>query len=665
MRKGQVCLWILGSALFAVIVVGGFRDLSSTAYAQGNILAARIYGVDLTRFPTVTVSLQVINLNDGVPVSEKPQVVSIVEDGQELPAKEAAIQSVEMGADIVILLDASQSIVSPASRGYTGKSRLDEARDVVRSIASSKGSKSRLALLAPVGPDLVFIGLSAREGNPLTENGNLIANALEEMNFPPRPRGQEATPLFDLLGRALETLYQAPGRSMRPGMIIVLSDGIDFLSDQQVVDVTTRAREKQIIVHAIQIGPAMGKGSERAMENLRRIAAQTGGQVWIYQGENIKPFYESLRAWERVALIQYRSRVRESAQHQIRIRLNVGGQMLETGTQYALTIRPPAVQIEWEGGEEIDAGEIMSLPVIIRIEWTDQRDAYRVKAMSIRVGEALVPFVQEGDPQWEGSRVTLRGTVDLAGSPEGAYALQVDVEDDLGLRAQSRGPLIRRPAAPPPPVTRRGLQDVLPFLSCGIALAALMVAVFAFARSPRLREAAATMTQPIVQRIKEVTEPFFPGGAARSSEPVRAWLVVVEGESEQRQIPIRSTHVRLGRDETLVNIVFSDRSVSRLHCRIEEVEAGVFMIYDEGSTSGTYVNYEQVPINGMRLQDGDLINLGRVQLQFRLKLEGLERRAPESETPLPKEPSVGDDQTRPFEKVEDEKTRVFQEDQNQ
>jgi predicted component of type VI protein secretion system len=69
----------------------------------------------------------------------------------------------------------------------------------------------------------------------------------------------------------------------------------------------------------------------------------------------------------------------------------------------------------------------------------------------------------------------------------------------------------------------------------------------------------------------------------------------------------------------LAQVILNDRSVSRLHARITEEEAGRFVLYDEGSTSGSYVNYEPVGIKGQWLQHDDIVNLGRVKMQFKLK----------------------------------------------
>jgi hypothetical protein len=129
----------------------------------------------------------------------------------------------------------------------------------------------------------------------------------------------------------------------------VLSDGIDFRSDQQVTDVTQRALNHRIVVHAIQIGPAQGRGSERAMENLRRLAGQTGGKVFIYgrDPDALASFYESIPSWGRIWALSYRSRVRQGGTHEIRVRLDAGGQAMEAQESYAIHLAAPVVEIDW------------------------------------------------------------------------------------------------------------------------------------------------------------------------------------------------------------------------------------------------------------------------------------------------------------------------------
>jgi pSer/pThr/pTyr-binding forkhead associated (FHA) protein len=58
--------------------------------------------------------------------------------------------------------------------------------------------------------------------------------------------------------------------------------------------------------------------------------------------------------------------------------------------------------------------------------------------------------------------------------------------------------------------------------------------------------------------------------------------------------------------------------VSGLHAQITRVAGGGYLIRDQGSVAGTWVNYEPVPAAGRSLEHGDLIHVGRVGLRFRL-----------------------------------------------
>ena len=114
----------------------------------------------------------------------------------------------------------------------------------------------------------------------------------------------------------------------------------------------------------------------------------------------------------------------------------------------------------------------------------------------------------------------------------------------------------------------------------------------------------------------------WPGRHAHGGPRAAAFLQVVEpggGGAPVPNIELLSPALSLGRDGAVAETVFHDRSVSRLHARIVS-EDGEYRIFDSGSTSGTWVNYTPVPPDmGQLLQDGDLINLGRVQLRFQCR----------------------------------------------
>lgn len=69
----------------------------------------------------------------------------------------------------------------------------------------------------------------------------------------------------------------------------------------------------------------------------------------------------------------------------------------------------------------------------------------------------------------------------------------------------------------------------------------------------------------------------------------------------------------IGNDLRCCNIVIGDRHISRRHAQVVFEKSG-FVIYDLGSTNGTYVNGRCVRIH--QLQDGDRVQLGDTTLIF-------------------------------------------------
>lgn len=237
---------------------------------------------------------------------------------------------------------------------------------------------------------------------------------------------------------------------------------------------------------------------------------------------------------------------------------------------------------------------------------------------------------------------------DLSTVGSGAHVMQVRVADELGLVGESPAvPIIVHVFVPPRPSPQI-------YVALAVAFCALALALYVYVKRPAVVTTAVT---GMVSKIKELTEPFIQRGAGLRRQEARAYLVVLEGEENVREpIPLLSENTRLGRDESLVTVVFQNRTVSRLQARIAEEQDSTFHIYDEGSTGGTYVNYEIVPATGQLLQHNDRISLGRVQLQFKLGGIYREERLVETEPSVaqpPGEPGVWPEgegeETRPFE----------------
>ncbi len=98
-----------------------------------------------------------------------------------------------------------------------------------------------------------------------------------------------------------------------------------------------------------------------------------------------------------------------------------------------------------------------------------------------------------------------------------------------------------------------------------------------------------------------------PTGTGPFSPEQNAYLII-----NRQMTPLVKKVIRLGR--LLENdIVFPEVSVSRFHAEIR-FEDGKYVLYDQESTTGTFVNSKK--IERCVLNSGDLISISDIQMMF-------------------------------------------------
>jgi pSer/pThr/pTyr-binding forkhead associated (FHA) protein len=95
-------------------------------------------------------------------------------------------------------------------------------------------------------------------------------------------------------------------------------------------------------------------------------------------------------------------------------------------------------------------------------------------------------------------------------------------------------------------------------------------------------------------------------------------LIITNGPQEGNVIPLLLRTVRIGRATSKADweIGLQDLSVSRPHARMELTEKH-WMLYDLGSSNGTFVNDTPVNEKGRLLRDGDKVTFGNTVTLFR------------------------------------------------
>ena len=95
-------------------------------------------------------------------------------------------------------------------------------------------------------------------------------------------------------------------------------------------------------------------------------------------------------------------------------------------------------------------------------------------------------------------------------------------------------------------------------------------------------------------------------------------FIITNGPQEGNIIPLLLRTVRIGRATSKADweIGLQDLSVSRPHARMELTEKH-WMVYDLGSSNGTFVNDTPVNEKGRLLRDGDKVTFGNTVALFR------------------------------------------------
>ena len=129
---------------------------------------------------------------------------------------------------------------------------------------------------------------------------------------------------------------------------------------------------------------------------------------------------------------------------------------------------------------------------------------------------------------------------------------------------------------------------------------------------------------PKVQSSGAAASSGSSGGSAgpAATPPVQARLVCLSAadsaaELKGKSIPVR-TGDNLGKNSQKSRIVIPDNTVSGLHCTFRFVSGKGWMIRDENSTNGTYVNGVRLPQAGTAsLKNGAKIKTGKEIFEFR------------------------------------------------
>ncbi|MBM3127620.1 MAG: VWA domain-containing protein [Chloroflexi bacterium] len=576
---------------------------------QATILPA-ISQIDTSRFPDLKVFVSAPALPAGVPITPTIANFIVQEDGTRISTPTLSVE--KRGALLHILVDTNADL-----------NELGATREKI-------WLEERKALLELVGDNTNWLDRQNRRdivgaetptndpNHPATAFSNDY-NSFKNFAYSDQTPVRSQVPFDQLLRKGIDTLRQYTKDEGRRRMLVVFTNGIQPNADlAKLQDAADLAKQNNISIFVVYFGSS---DASRSALTLKRIASLANWRYYWYTSlDSIKPVYQQISNFGKLYALAFRSRASASGNHVIRVSLSGGKVESSAEGRYAVDLKPPEIKLTMSGSGIVRTGNAWNstvtdcepkvAPVNLDLSWPDGH--------ARKISKITYSF----DNGPERAATDLPGAsgeffVEVKDLDEGKYTLNVAVEDELGQTQTTALTVPVRINLPFVGQVIRLFTRVFPILALLGSLVVLAIAVYVYRKRPPVIMGAVGALQ---KSVKVATDFFVrPGKGER--KPAKAFLVPISGEDAKiGPIPIFSETTRLGRDDSWANIVLQDTTVSRLHAKIVEEADGNFKIYDEGSRSGTYVNDEEVQMNGQWVHEGDTVAFGKDEFQFKLKL---------------------------------------------
>ena len=609
-----------------LIVPQAFASAQTAAYAE-------VMAINAQNFPQISALVDVYDANGGFVPGLQPADLTVYEDGQ--PREVASVTESTPPVQIVVAINPGPSL---AVRDSTGKPRFD---GVVAALAAWVNS-----LPPESSDDLSLVSLSGSLINHATAKDWLVSlNSF-------KPDFRNTTPNLQSLSIALDTVNtQTAQPGMKRAVLFITSHMDDPNIDNTIAALINKAVESKIRVF-VWFVDAEEYGITPSANAFKSLAQQTNGAFFLFSGTQVFPdpnlYFAPLR---HIYSITYASTLTTAGDHTL-------GLYIETplGTIPALDktfnvdvqppnpffVAPPAQITRQPPAEDPYNPDILNptqqgLEVIV--EFPDGHN---------RALKRAILYVDGQIAQENTSAPFEKFTWDLSPYDQsGQHEIIVEVEDVLGLKKASVSTTVTLTVIPAP----KGIQVVLVRYRsyvilgaiglAGIALLAILLRSRGSRGSSTIEriETRKRLEDPLTQPVAALTDssasaakksktqprkPIAPNWM--QSKPTRvpeatAYLIRLTNGGEPASvapIPVLERDMTFGTDPVQSVYVLDDPSISPLHARIKQTEAGGFMLFDHGSVAGTWVNFEPVTREGHRLKHGDRIHFGQMVYRFDL-----------------------------------------------
>ena len=580
------------AVLLAVLMATGQASAQTTG-------SARLSPPLTEDFPSVRVYLDVRDDAGRRVTGLQPADVRLTEDQAGVADLELA--EVQVGVRQIIVLNTSDGL---RVRDTGGRSRFDVVRQALldgwRTLDASPVGVDDLTLMAAEGTLALHVPSAAE-----------LAARLDAF----RPTFEQPAASLDLLMAALRGPASDDGPAGRPTHILFATGLIETPRDLPVAAAVRLANQTGSTIHVLLLGPASALDLPAAA-SLRLLAQSTGGEFLLLEpGTDLTDLGTRIAGQRLQYQLTYTSPAQSSGIHSLQAIVQQGDlELTSPASLFAINlepaevvfISPPAtIRRQAEGSSDrIEDLQPASWPIEVLVTFPDGHRR-ELQASQLLVDGRVV--AENLEPPFD------RFTWDLRGySASDTHTLTVAVEDQQGLRGVS-SPLSVSLDVAPSPSGFAALRPAMAPLAGALAVLLLGGLLIAGLTASGRRSNATPLPRAAGRR-----PPLRRAGLQRLEEqhPPEAFLV---WESEAGEpIALIGVDLTFGRDAALSSVVLDDPSVSGLHARLLRLADGGYVLKDQGSIGGTYVNFTTLSDAGQRLHHGDRVHIGRLAFRFRL-----------------------------------------------
>ncbi len=589
---------------------------SAFARAQGTA-SLLLFQPNAGTFPSITALMDVFDEQGNFVTGLSAADISILENGQTLGAP-STLEQLGQPLKVVVAINSAPAL---AVRDGLGVSRYDKMTAVLKNWAAARPA-------------------DGSDDFALTWNGGIIASQLSPTNWLARfenfdPALRSSVAGLTSLAFAIDVAQQETPALGSKKAILFISPHLESNDLNALPDLINRARQSNIRVF-VWMGDSSDYFNHRGAQALFDLAQQTGGRYAAFSGSETLPDPEEWVASLRyVYRLTYESAIRETGTHNFSVLLNARG--------LQLTSSPVSLQVEIEPPNPV----LLSPPIqIIRQNLVDQFDIEN----SLPKTQEIAIIVEFNDKIKRSlARATLYVDGEIADENTappfdkftwelsnylvtGEHNLQVEVVDALGLSKKSAVvPVLVTVIQPPGGIAGLILRNrAAVTISVIIAAGLVLLGILFFGGRKTLnvlaerRRARATRFDPLTQPVKMGKDKAdsranpFPW-LRRQAPPPTAYFVrlTMDGQPTPGDpVPLTGRELTFGTDPTQATNVFDHPSISSLHARLQQDETGNFILLDQNSIAGTWVNYEPAPKEGCALKHGDVIHFGQLTYRF-------------------------------------------------